>query len=186
MLPRVFLAVAPLLLGACGTGQASNAPPVRPASRTQVPADAAAPPPALPSPVSPEVQVGLASWYGPRHHGSPTASGARFDMRALTAAHPTLPMGTRVRVTLAATGRSVVVTVNDRGPHVGRRIVDLSWRAARHLGLLQAGVATVSLGVEPLSVAPGSRRPGPPLRPAAAGALAVAAVPQTADAGPPP
>ena len=92
---------------------------------------------------------GLASWYGPRFHGRRTASGARFDMHALTAAHPTLPFGTRVLVRNMATGRVVVVRINDRGPHLRLRIIDLSQAAARAIGLGHngPGVAQVSLTV---------------------------------------
>ena len=76
-------------------------------------------------------QVGLASWYGPHFHRKRTADGERFNMNALTAAHRTLPFNTYVRVTNLANGRSVIVRVNDRGPFVGDRIIDLSARAAR-------------------------------------------------------
>lgn len=85
---------------------------------------------------APEVGRGLASWYGPRFHGRRTASGERFDMHALTAAHPTLPFGSIVRVENVETGRSVDVRINDRGPHIKQRIIDLSRAAARALGLL--------------------------------------------------
>lgn len=90
-------------------------------------------------------------------------------MRERTAAHPTLPMGTRLQVSDPASGRSVLVTVNDRGPHVPGRIIDLSWRAARDLGITDAGIAMVRLEVlAPVSVAPASRTRGkkaPPARP---------------------
>ncbi|GAA4504972.1 septal ring lytic transglycosylase RlpA family protein [Gluconacetobacter tumulicola] len=93
-------------------------------------------------------EQGVASWYGharrPRHEVvRRTSSGSNFDPRALTAAHPTLPMGTRVLVRSQDTGRSVVVTVNDRGPFLGRRIIDLSPAAAAQLGMLNAGTAHV-------------------------------------------
>ena len=94
---------------------------------------------------------GLASWYGLAFHGRRTASGERFDMNALTAAHPTLPFGTRVRVVNARSGRSVVVRINDRGPHVPGRIIDLSHAAARTIGILGWGAATVV--VSPLPAA---------------------------------
>ncbi len=87
---------------------------------------------------------GLASYYGTRHQGRRTASGLRFDQRALTAAHPWLPFGTRVRVTVAATGRSVVVTITDRLPS-RRRVIDLSLGAARLLGIVRQGLAEVRL-----------------------------------------
>jgi rare lipoprotein A len=94
-----------------------------------------------------ETQVGLASYYGRAHDGRRTASGERFDMHAMTAAHPTLPFGTRVRVTNLYNGRRAVVRINDRGPHKGKRIIDLSYAAARELGLVGAGVAKVRLEV---------------------------------------
>jgi rare lipoprotein A len=91
---------------------------------------------------APEVGRGLASWYGPRFHGRRTASGERFDMHALTAAHPSLPFGSIVRVENPDTGRSVDVRINDRGPHIKQRIIDLSRAAARALGLLDSGHGT--------------------------------------------
>ncbi|MBI2080524.1 MAG: septal ring lytic transglycosylase RlpA family protein [candidate division NC10 bacterium] len=93
------------------------------------------------------VEVGLASWYGREHHGRRTASGERFDMEAFTAAHRSLPFGTWVRVTHLATGRTVAVRINDRGPWVAGRVIDLSRRAAEVLGILGDGVARVRLEV---------------------------------------
>ena len=90
----------------------------------------------------PEVGRGLASWYGPRFHGRPTASGERFDMHAYTAAHRSLPFGTVVRVHSQVNGRTVEVRINDRGPHLKHRIIDLSRAAALALGLVQAGTGT--------------------------------------------
>ncbi len=87
---------------------------------------------------------GLASFY---KEGTKTASGERFDMHELTAAHPTLPFGTRLRVTNVATGRSVTVRVNDRGPFVQGRVVDVSYSAAQTLGMVGGGVAKVKLDV---------------------------------------
>ena len=86
---------------------------------------------------------GQASWYGDRHHGRATASGERFDMNALTAAHKTLPLPGLVEVTNLANGRRVVVRINDRGPFVDGRIIDLSRAAADALGLLSGGVGDV-------------------------------------------
>jgi len=96
---------------------------------------------------SPGVELGRgkASWYGPGFQGKVTASGERFDMNALTAAHRTLPFGTRLRVRNLRNGREVVVRVNDRGPHIGNRIIDVSKAAAAALDLLQAGEAPVVL-----------------------------------------
>jgi len=88
-------------------------------------------------------ETGKASWYGAKHHGKKTASGERFDQHALTAAHRTLPFGTRVRVTNLNNDRSVVVRINDRGPHARGRIIDVSRKAAERLGMLGSGVAPV-------------------------------------------
>ena len=88
-------------------------------------------------------QAGVASWYGPGFHGRTTANGERFNTHALTAAHRTLPFGTKVRVTNNSNGRSVVVRINDRGPYVGGRVIDLSNASARAIGL--SGLAKVSL-----------------------------------------
>jgi rare lipoprotein A len=88
---------------------------------------------------------GEATWYGPRHEGLRTYNGERFDSRKLTAAHPSLPMGTMVRVTDVATGRSVIVRVNDREPPHGVRCIDLSEGAATALGIHGRGVAEVTL-----------------------------------------
>jgi rare lipoprotein A len=95
-----------------------------------------------------ELDRGKASWYGPGFEGKPTASGERFDMNALTAAHRTFPFGTRVLVRNLKNGREVVVRINDRGPHVRGRIIDLSKAAAEALDVLQAGEVPVVL-VEP-------------------------------------
>jgi rare lipoprotein A len=94
-------------------------------------------------------QTGRASWYGGVHHGRLTASGERFDMHALTAAHPTLPFGTRLRVVNLDNDRQVEVRVNDRGPAVSGRILDLSYAAARALGAIGPGVIPVQLTVLP-------------------------------------
>ena len=94
-------------------------------------------------------EVGYASYYGPQWHGRTTANGEKMDVTAMTAAHKTLPFQTRVRVTMLSTGKSVVVRINDRGPFVRGRIIDLSDEAARRLGLLERGVAKVGLEVLP-------------------------------------
>jgi rare lipoprotein A len=93
------------------------------------------------------VQVGLVSWYGAAFHDRPTASGEKFDSGDMTMAHPTLPFGTQVKVTNLRNGRSVVVRVNDRGPHVGQRIADLSRAAATQLGMLKRGVVRARIEV---------------------------------------
>ena len=93
------------------------------------------------------VEVGRISFYGARFHGQRTASGERFDQHALTAAHPTLPFGTRLRVTNLANGKSVVVRVNDRGPFTKNRILDVSRAAAQQLGMIDAGVVRARVEV---------------------------------------
>lgn len=92
-------------------------------------------------------QEGTASWYGPGFHGRPTASGEAYDMEAMTAAHPSLPLGTRIRVTVLATGRRTELRVNDRGPFTKGRVLDVSRAAARRLGILRRGTARVRLEV---------------------------------------
>lgn len=95
------------------------------------------------------VQEGLVSWYGAQFHDRPTASGELFDANALTMAHPTLPFGTRVKVTNLRNGRSVVVRVNDRGPFVSTRIADLSEAAAISLGMMRRGLARARIEILP-------------------------------------
>ena len=92
-----------------------------------------------------KVQEGQASWYGPGFHGRRTASGERFDTNAMTAAHRTLPFGSRVRVVNKRTGDSVVVRINDRGPYAKGRVIDLSRASAEALGI--SGVGMVELSV---------------------------------------
>ena len=113
------------LLGAC-TRQAQ----VRPTPQAERPAKAS---------------VGLASWYGPRFQGHRTASGERFDRHAFTGAHRTLPLGSCAEVANLENGRRVRVRINDRGPHARERIIDVSEAAARELGLIERGVARVSV-----------------------------------------
>jgi rare lipoprotein A (peptidoglycan hydrolase) len=110
-----------------------------------------------------DVQYGIASWYGRHWRGRRTASGAFFDDRALTAAHRTLPLGSKVQVTNLKNGQSVLVSITDRGPHVHRRLIDLSRAAAARIGFTHRGLArvrvqVVSTGSEPAS---GSAEPIP-------------------------
>lgn len=137
--------LAMLGLAAC---QAAPPPPP-PAPPPPLPAPQAAP---LPPPECPRAQAyeeGVASWYGSSHHGKTTASGAPFDMHALTAAHRRLALGTRIRVTSLASGRQVELEVNDRGPFIRGRVLDVSQRAAQLLGFVEAG--TIRVRIETLT-----------------------------------
>jgi rare lipoprotein A len=93
-------------------------------------------------------QVGIASWYGEYFQGKQTASGEPYDMRDFTAAHPSLPLGTFVKVTNLRNGRAVVVRINDRGPVIDGRIIDVSYNAARALGFKESGLQKVRLDVD--------------------------------------
>jgi rare lipoprotein A len=227
--PRVTAAAAllALLLGACATHSGryyrDDGPPER------APADLASVPDAVPrvEPINPNAnrpyaalghsytpdtgdapfeQRGIASWYGRRYHGSPTSSGETYDMFAMTAAHPTLPIPSYARVTSVHDGRSVVVRINDRGPFLENRVIDLSYAAALRLGIASAGsgevvvhkitareIAAGGAAAAPLAVAAAaSTAASPPLAAAAAPARvanaalsassAVAAVPAAVEA----
>lgn len=133
---RIAIAVPIMVvLAACGGAPRHEAPPPSTGTATGV-------------------QRGLATFYGIEEQGGPTASGERFDRHKFTAAHRTLPFGTRVRVTNTRNGRSVEVRINDRGPYGGHgRIIDLSEAAARRLDMIDAGVVPVVV-----EVLPGERR----------------------------
>ena len=92
-------------------------------------------------------ETGEASWYGEEFEGNTTASGERFDSNGLTAAHPSLPFGTTVRVTNLSNSRNIVLRINDRGPYIGRRLIDVSWRAAKRLGFVDSGTTPVRVEV---------------------------------------
>ncbi|HEV7344334.1 MAG TPA: septal ring lytic transglycosylase RlpA family protein [Devosia sp.] len=93
------------------------------------------------------VMSGVASWYGPGFHGRTTANGERYDMNGMTAAHKSLKFGTKVKVTNANNGKSVVVRINDRGPFVGGRVIDLSKGAATAIDMIGSGTAKVSIEI---------------------------------------
>ena len=144
-----------VLLAECSSKRPPNAvpqptpvgestPPAPPTPAEPAPREPSPPPPAA-SPGQ-ETEEGVASWYGPGFAGKRTANGEVYDQDAMTAAHPWLPFGTRVRVTLVATGRSVIVRINDRGPRYDRTI-DLSRAAGRALGLIEDGIGEVRLQV---------------------------------------
>ena len=112
--------------------------------------------------------TGVASWYGGKFHGRRTASGQRYDMNAMTAAHRTLPFGTKVRVTNLRNDRAVVLTINDRGPFVRGRIIDVSRRAAERLGFRGRGTTRVrvqAISGEPTLKSAAVRSTAPPTRP---------------------
>ncbi len=96
---------------------------------------------------SEKVQIGVASYYGAEFHGRSTSSGEIYDMNALTAAHPSLPLGTLVKVTNLANNKSVIVRINDRGPFKKNRIIDVSYEAAKQLGFLNDGTTLVKIEV---------------------------------------
>jgi rare lipoprotein A len=141
-LPRLAPAVIVLALAVAGCAQPRHESATTPAP-TPAPVAIARPPAAAPR----VLQTGAASWYGQPHHGKKTASGESFNMYALTAAHRSLPLGTRVRVTNVANGRAVEVRINDRGPAIPGRIIDLSYGAARALGAVSDGVFRVRIAV---------------------------------------
>ncbi len=95
-------------------------------------------------------QVGEASWYGPGFHGEKTANGEIFNQNRLSAAHRTLPLGTKAKVTNTENGKSVDVKINDRGPYVGGRVIDLSRAAAKKLGMEKEGVTIIKIEANPV------------------------------------
>ncbi|MFZ9229758.1 MAG: septal ring lytic transglycosylase RlpA family protein [Prochlorococcaceae cyanobacterium] len=137
-----------------GTSASSEQLAVREAVDASNPQDSE--PVELPAPVAPQpspvlrilaTKTGQASWYGPGFYGRRTASGERFVQGTMTAAHPYLPFGTKVRVTNLRNGRQAVVRINDRGPFHGGRVIDLAHGSASALGLISSGVAKVKLEV---------------------------------------
>ena len=136
----VLLLSVPESLGGCARGvpPPKLAPPPQPR-----PTEA----PSAPPKEAVRVQEGVASWYGPGFHGNPTSSGVLYDMYQMTAAHPTLPLGTKVQVTNLQNHRTVEVTINDRGPFVKDRVIDLSYSAARVLDMVGPGTAKVRVEI---------------------------------------
>jgi rare lipoprotein A len=144
--------------------------------------------------LQPYTARGIATWYGRRYHGKPTSSGEIYDMYAMTAAHTTLPIPSYARVTHVATGKSVVVRINDRGPFVEGRIIDLSYTAAHKLGVLAGGsamveVETIMPGSAPAAPAVATPKPEPetvvtlPAAVVAPPPPATPSIPVTTDAG---
>jgi rare lipoprotein A len=140
-LRSLLLGLSLVALSACSVGHVEPAAAAPATFQPQAPSLAA---------------TGTASWYGTRHQGRLTASGERFDARAFTAAHRSLPFGTILRVTNLANGETVKVRVNDRGPYVRGRTLDLSTAAAKALGITKDGVARVRIEVFAADQMPGS------------------------------
>jgi rare lipoprotein A len=138
-----FAKVPTILVGALLlVGCVNHREPIAPVEQPPPAPIAPAPPPA---PVF--EQTGKASWYGDWHHGKKTASGEKFDKNDLSAAHRTLPLGTEARVTNLENGKSVDVTINDRGPYKQGRVIDLSEAAAKELEIKDKGLAPVKIEV---------------------------------------
>jgi rare lipoprotein A len=132
----------------------------------------------------PYKERGIASWYGRKFHGEKTSIGETYDMYAMTAAHPTLPLPSYARVTSVATGKSVIVRVNDRGPFLQGRVIDLSYAAAYRIGIAQKGSGEVVVeAVLPGTIAPIAAAPLPPVAsaaiPAGSAAAPIVATPMT-------
>jgi rare lipoprotein A len=142
-----LIAIAALTLSACSGTDARRAPSAYYTQQSVAKRPAHPQAYAAPTRRSNYDIVGNASWYGKPYHGRRTASGQVYNMYQMTAAHPTLPFGTRVLVTNLDNGRSVVVTINDRGPFVRGRIIDVSRKAAGQLGFLNKGVTRVGVRV---------------------------------------
>ena len=133
----LLLCLVAAVLAACASGGAQSPSPGTSSS--------ASPGTSVEQPDGTVLARGRASWYGLGFHGRKTANGEKFDMHAYTAAHPTLPFGTRVLVRNPSNGRSVIVRINDRGPYTGGRIIDVSFAAARALGIVTLGTRDVVL-----------------------------------------
>lgn len=142
-----------LSIASLGAGAASGPSSLEAAKVTQPPVISTSGQTAKRQKKSQPYQVGTASWYGEYFQGKETASGEPYDMHDFTAAHPKLPLGTFVKVTNLRNGRTVVVRINDRGPVVDGRIIDVSYSAARALGFKERGLQKVRLDLQPVTVA---------------------------------
>src|SRR6266850_1382169 len=143
IVPHFVLCFGALLFfSGCATAPRPKTAPI-----SNPPPTAIRPNPQPPPSTSPT--VGMASYYARKYNGRKTASGEIYDMRKMTAAHRTLPFGIKVRVTELSTGRTVVVRINDRGPFIKGRIIDLSLAAAQRLGIVEAGSAKVQVDILP-------------------------------------
>ena len=104
------------------------------------------------------LETGEAGWYGEEFQGNETANGEIYDFKGLTAAHPSLPFGTTVKVTNLHNRKNILLRINDRGPYVGRRLIDVSWAAAKHLGFVESGTTPVKVEVVALPLCGSSSR----------------------------
>jgi rare lipoprotein A len=152
---RIFLLILFFLLVACGPRHVVIDRRTPPAEKQEVKKERSVPEAKIEKRESKEVQFGVASWYGGEFHGRSTSSGEVYDMYQLTCAHNTFPLGTVVMVTNIENGRSLELKVNDRGPFVKERIIDVSYAAAQMLGMWEKGTALVKVevispGVEPV------------------------------------
>jgi rare lipoprotein A len=154
----VVLSSAIILLVGCGEKKrvATRVPPPPPPVTSETTATRPTPDPDPDVALNPDVyarrtpifvETGMASWYGPPYHNRKAATGEIYDMHQLTAAHKTLPLNSIVRVTNVANGKAVIVRINDRGPFIGSRIIDLSYAAAHEIETWRAGVAKVRVEV---------------------------------------
>jgi rare lipoprotein A len=116
-------------------------------AKTEARSSASAEPPRASVVPKEKPETGVASWYGQQFQGNTTASGETFDSNGFTAAHLTLPFGTTVRVTNLKNSKNILLRVNDRGPHMGRRLIDVSWAAAKRLGFVHSGTTRVRVEV---------------------------------------
>lgn len=145
----VAICLGLLLFQGCALlqGPSDTATPTEPAAQPAPIQPVPTPPTATKVPTAPVKlpQTGQASWYGADHQGTQTASGTTFDQAGFTAAHPSLPFGSKIKVTNLANGKSIVVEITDRGPSSGNRIIDLSQAAAKALDMIESGTANVRL-----------------------------------------
>ena len=151
---RIVLLVLVFLLGACGPRYVVIERRTTPPEKKEAAKERSLPETKIEKMESKGVQYGVASWYGGEFHGRPTSSGEVYDMYQLTCAHNTLPLGTTVMVTNLENGRSLELKVNDRGPFVKERIIDVSYAAAQMLGIWAKGTAPVKVEVVNLAAEP--------------------------------
>ncbi len=154
---RIFLLVLFFLIVACGPRHVVIDRRTPPPEKKEVKKEKSVPGAKIEKRESKEVQFGVASWYGGEFHGRATSSGEVYDMYQLTCAHNTLPLGTVVMVTNLENGRSLELKVNDRGPFVKERILDVSYAAAQMLGMWEKGTAPVKVEVVSLAIEPVQR-----------------------------